>query len=126
LELLSGKQAASERKPIFARGWNLTSTVGRAAAAPAWRKCLTPCSFRWISRISSHPAVFFSHNKLANSTFRHNKPAKRTECKFARAKKKMNNKYRCHVINSIKHRVINSVQQWQKPSRASNLLVVER
>jgi hypothetical protein len=36
------------------------------------------CSFRWISGISSHPAVFFSHNKPANSTFSHNKPTKRT------------------------------------------------
>jgi hypothetical protein len=42
----------------------------------------TPCSFRWISRISSHPAVFFSHNKPANSTFSHTKPAKRTGCQF--------------------------------------------
>jgi hypothetical protein len=32
-----------------------------------------------ISRISSHPAVFFSHNKPMNSTFSHNKPAKRTD-----------------------------------------------
>jgi hypothetical protein len=29
-------------------------------------------------QISSHPAVFFSHNKPTNSTFSHNKPAKRT------------------------------------------------
>jgi hypothetical protein len=28
-----------------------------------------PCSFGLISRISSHPAVFFSHNKPANSAF---------------------------------------------------------
>jgi hypothetical protein len=28
-----------------------------------------PCSFGLISTISSHPAVFFSHNKPANSTF---------------------------------------------------------
>jgi hypothetical protein len=27
------------------------------------------CSFGLISRISSHPAVFFSHNKPANNTF---------------------------------------------------------
>jgi hypothetical protein len=31
-------------------------------------------------RISSHPTVFFSHNKPANSIFSHNKPAKRTGC----------------------------------------------
>jgi hypothetical protein len=30
---------------------------------------LSPCSFGLISRISSHPAVFFSHNKTANSAF---------------------------------------------------------
>jgi hypothetical protein len=30
-------------------------------------------SFGLISRISSHPAVFFSHNKPANSIFSHNK-----------------------------------------------------
>jgi hypothetical protein len=30
---------------------------------------LSPCSFGLISRISSHPAVFFSHNKPANSAF---------------------------------------------------------
>jgi hypothetical protein len=29
----------------------------------------SPCSFGLISRISSHPAVFFSHNKPANSAF---------------------------------------------------------
>jgi hypothetical protein len=29
----------------------------------------TPCSFGLISRISSHPAMFFSHNKPANSAF---------------------------------------------------------
>jgi hypothetical protein len=29
----------------------------------------TPCLFGLISRISSHPAVFFSHNKPANSAF---------------------------------------------------------
>jgi hypothetical protein len=28
-----------------------------------------PCLFGLISRISSHPAVFFSHNKSANSAF---------------------------------------------------------
>jgi hypothetical protein len=33
---------------------------------------------QWFSQISSHPAVFFSHNKPANNTFSHNKPAKRT------------------------------------------------
>jgi hypothetical protein len=32
-------------------------------------KTLPPCSFGLISRISSHPAVFFSHNKPANSAF---------------------------------------------------------
>jgi hypothetical protein len=36
----------------------------------------TPCSFELFSQISSHPALFFSHNKPANSTFSHNKPAK--------------------------------------------------
>jgi hypothetical protein len=30
---------------------------------------IAPCSFGLISRISSHPAVFFSHNKPANSAF---------------------------------------------------------
>jgi hypothetical protein len=30
---------------------------------------MTPCSFGLISRISSHPAMFFSHNKPANSAF---------------------------------------------------------
>jgi hypothetical protein len=30
---------------------------------------VSPWSFGLISRISSHPAVFFSHNKPANSTF---------------------------------------------------------
>jgi hypothetical protein len=38
------------------------------------------CSFELFSEISSHPAVFFSHNKPANSTFSHSKPAKRTGC----------------------------------------------
>jgi hypothetical protein len=37
-------------------------------------------SFELISGISSHSAVFFSHNKPANSIFSHNKPAKRTGC----------------------------------------------
>jgi hypothetical protein len=41
---------------------------------------LAPSSFEHISRISSHTAVFFSHNKSANSTFSHNNPAKRTDC----------------------------------------------
>jgi hypothetical protein len=36
------------------------------------------CSFCWSSGISSYPAVFFSHNKPANSTFSYNNPAKRT------------------------------------------------
>jgi hypothetical protein len=40
-----------------------------------------PCSFELFSKISSHSAVFFSHNKPANSTFSHNKPAKRTGCR---------------------------------------------
>jgi hypothetical protein len=40
-----------------------------------------PCSFRWFSQMSSHPAVFFSHNKPANSAFSHNNPAKRTCCR---------------------------------------------
>jgi hypothetical protein len=39
---------------------------------------LLPCSFHWISGISNHPTVFFSHDKPANSAFSHNKPAKRT------------------------------------------------
>jgi hypothetical protein len=38
-------------------------------------RAFAPCSFRWIS---SHPAVFFSRNKSANSIFSNNKPAKRT------------------------------------------------
>jgi hypothetical protein len=41
---------------------------------------LSPCSFELFSGISSHPAVFFSHTKPANSTFSHSKPAKRTGC----------------------------------------------
>jgi hypothetical protein len=49
---------------------------------------LTPCSFRWFSQISSHSAVFFSHNKPANSIFSHNKPAKRTGSKLLVALKK--------------------------------------
>jgi hypothetical protein len=52
---------------LFERGWGEPS----------------PGSFRWISRISSHPAVFFSHNKPANSTFSHNNPAKRIGCLLA-------------------------------------------
>jgi hypothetical protein len=44
---------------------------------------LPPCSFELFSGISSHPAVFFSHNKSANSTFSHNKPAKRIGCTMA-------------------------------------------
>jgi hypothetical protein len=36
----------------------------------------SPCSFRWFSEISSHPAVFFSHNKPATNTFSCNNPAK--------------------------------------------------
>jgi hypothetical protein len=39
---------------------------------------MPPCSFELIIQISSHPAVLFSHNKPANSTFSHNNPAKRT------------------------------------------------
>jgi hypothetical protein len=45
---------------------------------------LSPCSFELFSGISSHPAVFFSHNKPANSTFSHNKLAKQTCCLFVR------------------------------------------
>jgi hypothetical protein len=40
----------------------------------------SPCLFELFREISSHPAVFFSHNKPANSTFSHNNPAKRTGC----------------------------------------------
>jgi hypothetical protein len=39
---------------------------------------MAPCSLELISKISSHLAVFFSHNEPANSTFNYNKPAKRT------------------------------------------------
>jgi hypothetical protein len=42
----------------------------------------SPCSFELFSQISSHPAVFFSHNKPTNSTFSHNKLVKRTDCLF--------------------------------------------
>jgi hypothetical protein len=39
-------------------------------AAPVHQLADTsPCSFGLISRISSHPVVFFSHNKSANSAF---------------------------------------------------------
>jgi hypothetical protein len=38
----------------------------------------SPCLFELFSQISSHLAVFFSHNKPANSTFSYNKPAKPT------------------------------------------------
>jgi hypothetical protein len=38
----------------------------RSPSTPYWH---WPCSFGLISRISSHPAVFFSHNKPANSAF---------------------------------------------------------
>jgi hypothetical protein len=41
----------------------------------------TPRSFELFSGISTHPAVFFSHHKPANSTFSHNKSAKRIGCK---------------------------------------------
>jgi hypothetical protein len=37
---------------------------------------LSPCSFELFSGISSHPAVFFSHNEPANNTFSHSTPAK--------------------------------------------------
>jgi hypothetical protein len=30
---------------------------------------LCPYSFHWFSKISSHPAVFFSHNKPAKNIF---------------------------------------------------------
>jgi hypothetical protein len=39
---------------------DMTKEVGQGSA---------PCSFGLISKISSHPAVFFSHNKPANSAF---------------------------------------------------------
>jgi hypothetical protein len=42
------------------------------------------CSFELFSGISNYPAVFFSHNKPANSTFNHNKPAKRTGYSFVK------------------------------------------
>jgi hypothetical protein len=45
-----------------------------------WVRKPTPCSFELFSQISSHPAVFFFHNKPTNSTFSHSKPAKRTGC----------------------------------------------
>jgi hypothetical protein len=41
---------------------------------------LSSCSFEHISRISSHPTVFFSHNKPVNSTFSHNNPVKWPGC----------------------------------------------
>jgi hypothetical protein len=44
-----------------------------------------PCSFELFGQINSHSAVFFSHNKLINSTFDHNKSAKRPG-------------YACHTI----------------------------
>jgi hypothetical protein len=44
---------------------------------------LKPCSFRWFSGISSHPTVFFSHNKPANSTFSHNNPDKPVNITFS-------------------------------------------
>jgi hypothetical protein len=53
-------------------------TFGTAAYLNRWicKHTAQPCSFELISGISSHPAVFFSHNKSANNTFSHNKPAK--------------------------------------------------
>jgi len=57
-----------------------TSSRPRESRRCLARALLSPCSFELISRISSHSAVFFSHNKPANSTFSHNKPAKRTRC----------------------------------------------
>jgi hypothetical protein len=39
---------------------------------------LPACSFRKFSQISSHPVVFFSHNKLVNSTLSRNNLVKRT------------------------------------------------
>jgi hypothetical protein len=42
----------------------------------------TPCrprSFELFSQINTYPVAFFSHNKPANSTFSHNKLAKRTD-----------------------------------------------
>jgi hypothetical protein len=53
----------------------------RAVFMGMWSaKKLSPCSSELFSQISNHLAVFFSHNKPANSTFSHNKPAKRTGC----------------------------------------------
>jgi hypothetical protein len=37
-----------------------------------------PGSFELIRGISSHPTVFFSHNKPANNIFSYSKPANRT------------------------------------------------
>jgi hypothetical protein len=55
---------------------------GAAGVRAAAAACCCCCKGRWsselFSQISSHPAVFFSHSKPANSTFNHNKPAKRT------------------------------------------------
>jgi hypothetical protein len=45
--------------------------------------CPSPRSFELFSGINNYLAVFFSHNKSVNSTFSHNKPAKRTGCLFS-------------------------------------------
>jgi hypothetical protein len=74
------------RKWYYLSGWNfLQSKRGKTLISSSgipciWRqvskrqlktcaKWQTPCLFGLISRISSHPAVFFSHNKPANSAF---------------------------------------------------------
>jgi hypothetical protein len=47
-----------------------TAIIAKAYAPPQEGSSpQSPCSFGLISRISSHPAVFFSHNKPANSAF---------------------------------------------------------
>jgi hypothetical protein len=79
-EVVNFEHVAARWVAIASKKHELYNIISSAVLLCLWKFCnsLSPCSLELISQISSHPAVFFSHNKPTNSTFSHNKPAKRT------------------------------------------------
>jgi hypothetical protein len=84
----------NQRNPCSLKAKRIISQISKAEGESCIDRLIHPCmgwdrlhpkaqarSFELFSQISSHLAVFFSHNKPANSTFNHNKPAKRTGCR---------------------------------------------
>jgi hypothetical protein len=70
----------SNQWAVIQTGVLLGSWPRSASWLPVNQQCFSFCSFELFSEISSHPIMFFSHNKPANNTFSYNKQAKRTGC----------------------------------------------